>query len=303
MPQNKDGYFRSTFVIGKDAAGKPKRITVRGKTKRELEEKLAEAKRMYGLGLSMGETTVYDWAERWLRIYKANASQTQKAHYKTKLENDILPHIGEFPIRNIRASHLQEILNEYKGGKLGTVQKIRQAIKQLFDDAELEGIIERNPARRLELPELVEETRRPLTLFKRTIVYTVAQTHERGVYILTMLFCGLRRGETLILKVGDIDFEGMKITINKSLSLINNDGVEKGTKSKAGVRVVPIPNLLLPLNRRQNNGRYSVSANERRLCHTTNLYQMVAVVSAAMSYRCRRHDIPKPSKGKDIAVR
>ena len=248
MKKNQDGrYYRKTFFVpGVTESGQPKRVIVRGKTKKEVEEKYAEAKRQHGLGLSLGETTVAEWAERWFRIYKANASDTQKAHYAAKLNHDILPFIGHIPVRDIRASHLQELLNSYAGGKVGTVQKIKIAVRQLFNDAELEGLIEKNPARRLELPSLTEKTRRPLTEYERAVVYNVAQSHKCGVFVLTMLFCGLRRGEAIALRIGDIDFKNSRININKSLKLTGNIGIEKDTKSKAGLREVPIPDILLP---------------------------------------------------------
>lgn len=46
MLKNKDGKYRSSFVVGKSSDGKPERITVYAKTKKELGEKLAEAKRL-----------------------------------------------------------------------------------------------------------------------------------------------------------------------------------------------------------------------------------------------------------------
>lgn len=255
MPKNKDGYFRSTFVIGKKSDGTPERITVRGKTKKELDEKLAEAKRLYARGFGAGNLTVFEWSERWLKVCKANASPTQKAHYRVKLEKDILPFIGTMPIKDVRTSHLQELLNNYAGGKVGTISKIRIAIKQLFEDAEIEGVIERNPAIRLELPALVELSRRPLTASERSVVYEVAKTHPRGAYVLTMLFCGLRRGECIALTVGDIDLDHRRISVNKSLSLRRNVGEEKSTKSKAGIREVPIPDILLPVLAKQCSGK------------------------------------------------
>ncbi len=247
MPKNRDGYYRSTFVIGKTVDGKPQRVTVRGKTKKEHDEKLAEAKRLHGKGIAISEITVSQWSQTWIKVYKANATETQKSHYKAKLEKDILPVIGYMNIREVRTSHLQELLNGYSGGKVGTVNKIRIALKQLFGAAEIEGIIERNPALHLELPKLTEVIRRPLTDFERAIVYEVAKTHQCGPYILTMLFCGLRRGECIALRIDDIDFINKKIYVNKSLSLSKNIGKEKETKTKAGTREVPIPNILYPI--------------------------------------------------------
>lgn len=247
LKKNKDGYFRSTFVIGKKPDGKPERITIRAKTKKEHDEKLAEAKRLHSKGISQNSLTVGEWADRWLRVYKANASRGQQAMYAAKLKNNIVPVIGNFEIKNIRASHLQDLLNSHTDGKYSTVQKIRLTIQQMFADAEMEGVIERNPASRLELPNLTETERRPLTDIERATVYNVAQTHKCGAYVLVMLFCGLRRGECIALRTRDVDLEKKKIIVTKAVSLWEkNIGYEKGPKSEAGIRMIPIPEILMP---------------------------------------------------------
>jgi integrase len=251
-------YYKGSFTIGKKPNGSPERVYVRGKTKRERDEKLAEAKRLHGIGVILGTTTVSEWAERWMYVYKANASDTQRDHYDAKLRYDILPAIGYMRMREVRASHLQELLNRYRGGKKGTVSKIRIALKQLFADAEVERLIERNPAGRLELPILTEDTRRPLTTEERAAVLKVAATHQRGAYILTMLFCGLRRGECIALERGDVDLENRRLIVNKALNLNKNVGRITGTKAtnmrkkkiksdeNFSARIVPIPDVLMP---------------------------------------------------------
>ena len=265
MPQkkNKDGYFRSTFVIGKKPDGKPERVTIRAKTKRELDEKLSEAKRLHGKGISSKDTTVSEWAETWLRVYKANATDGQKKQYRSDIVNHIVPAIGKMEIRDVRASVLQEFLNSYAGGRLGTVQKIRITLKQLFEEAEEEGLIERSPARRLTLPNLIEETRRPLTEVERDAVCKVALFHARGAYVLTMMYCGLRRGEALALAVSDVDLEKRKLNVDKSLGFkTGNQGRikrttkdEPGTKSWSSIRIVPIPDILIPYLEKQMQGK------------------------------------------------
>jgi integrase len=257
--KEKDGYFRSTFVIGKKADGKPQRITVRAKTKKEHDEKLAEAKRLYSKGVALDDTTVEEWGRRWLAVYKANASPEQRDMYRVKLERDILPVIGRMPIKSVRASHLQEIMNSFSGGKKGTVVKIRQVLKQMFEFAARDDIIERNPAAYLELPELEEKLRRPLADIERATVWSVAQEHPCGDYVLVMLLCGLRRGECIALTVGDVDFSGNRLIINKSLRFRGNIGEEKGPKSKAGNREVPIPDILLPILQRRCEDKNSES--------------------------------------------
>ena len=256
--KDKDGYFRTDMTVGKNSEGKSTRIIIRAKSREEFDAKVEQAKRLYSRGLSLSKTTVYEWAQRWLFVYKANATAVQKAHYTAKVNHDILPKIGDMRMCDVRASHLQEILNCYAGGKLETVKKIRGAIKQLFSDAELEGIIDRNPAARLELPSLTEKTRRPLTLLEKIAVFEVAKTHKRGAYIMTLLLCGLRRGECTALLVGDVDLANKRLNIDKAISYRYNHGELTTTKSAKlrrkgesaseviGSRVVPIPDILLP---------------------------------------------------------
>ena len=267
MPNNrkrdKDGYFRETITTReKTASGNPKRITIRDKDWNKFKRKLGDAKRLHDKGVSLTNMTVEEWGQRWLEVYKANASPKQKAHYAAKLNIDILPEIGAMPIKDVRPTDIQRLLNKQKGRRDGTVKKIRVALQQLFGDAEAEGIIERTPAGRLELPELVEKPRRPLTQNERAIVCEVAKTHKRGAYVLTLMYTGIRRGECVALKVKDVDLSRPSLSIVKRLRMKGNKGEEDdGTKAstrsrpRAGIRVVPIPNELLPVIQRLCKGK------------------------------------------------
>jgi len=256
--KKKYAYYKGSLTIGKRANGKPYRKYVYGKTKRERDEKLDALKRQYARGLALGEMTVYEWSLRWKSVFLANVSDNQKKHYTAKLTHDILPAIGPMRMRDIRPSHLMELINNYSGGKEGTVAKVLRAVKKLFADAEYEGIIERDPAKRLELPYVTEKSRRPLDELERKVVLRVAETHTRGPYVLTMLYCGLRRGECIALERSDVDLDNRRINISKELVFEDgNVGKLTGTKSsklrkakpngnEACARTVPIPDLLLP---------------------------------------------------------
>ena len=260
-PEDYD-YVRRSFVVGKKEDGTQQRITVRGKNSREAEAKLAEAKRLHARGLQGGELTVREWSERWKKSYKTNVSDTQKKHYDAKLRNDILPIIGDKRMKDITKADLQSLMDSYEGGKKGTVEKIKHAICLLFADAAFEGIIERDPSARLEMPEVEEDVRRPLTPIERTTFLKVAETHPHGAYVLTMLYTGMRRGECLALLRSDIDLDKKRINITKAIQLNGNQPKLAGTKSAEmkrakskkvvrgediGHRVVPIPDLLLPV--------------------------------------------------------
>jgi len=253
--RNKDGYYRETWVVGKKLNGKQDRITVRDKNYNLFLKKVDEAKRLYKKGVSTDNITVAEWCDRWLVTYKTNASNDLKSHFAAKVRLDIVPVIGHMQIKDVRASHLVKLLNESKKAK-GTVIKIRIAIRQIFDCAEMEGIIEMNPAKKLNLPEnLDEEPRRPLTDFECKTVFNVAQVHKHGAYVLTMILCGLRRGECVALKVENVDFAKKRLSVQKAVRFRSNQGSLKQPKSEAGVRETPIPDILIPFLEKQCLGK------------------------------------------------
>jgi integrase len=71
-----------------------------------------------------------------------------------------------------------------------------------------------------------------------------------------MLYAGLRRGEALALRYGDIDLSKRIINVNKSLY----GGEEIAPKTKAGTRFAPISEELLPYL------KTCVKENNERLC-------------------------------------
>jgi integrase len=258
-------YKKCTKKIGDNEDGTPIRKTFYGKTMREAEAKRDEYMRKHNLGIQDGELTVREWSERWKKSYKTNVSEEQKQHYNAKLQYDILPVIGDKQMRSITLEDLQSLMNSYEGGKKGTVEKIKRFICILFADAEDARIIERNPAARLTMPTTKVAYRRQLTKDERTALLEVAKTHQHGAFILTLLYTGIRRGECLALLRSDVDLEKKRINITKAIRYKGNKpnlGDTKGNnirksnnntttlspeEAALGHRVLPIPDLLLPV--------------------------------------------------------
>lgn len=62
-----------------------------------------------------------------------------------------------------------------------------------------------------------------------------------------MLYAGLRRGECMALNWEDIDLDKRIIKVRKSLQFFHNQSSLKPPKTKAGIRDVPIPDILMPV--------------------------------------------------------
>ena len=150
-------------------------------------------------------------------------------------------------IDSVKSYHLQQFLNTQAGKSNSQLQKIRGVINQMFLRAELDRVINHTPARQLFLPKGTEKPRRSITEVERAALYKAIEFHKGKVWILFMLRCGQRRGETIPLRWKDIDFETGILTINKAIEYDRDTPKVKSTKTESGIRYVPIPPDFLQL--------------------------------------------------------
>lgn len=234
--------------IRKTARYNGKKYEATGKTELEamtkLAEKLAAAKR--GEELISGAMTVDAWYKQWKATYKDPKGLTAKSlgMYDEKYSGYIKPVIGRMKLRDVKDIHLQRILNAEAGKSRSHVEKVRRVLREMFSRARKSRLIHFDPAEDLELPEAKEGTHRSLTDAERAALLAVAETHPAGLYILTLLYTGMRPGEAAALNWADVDFEHNEIHIHAALE--SGTGAVKGPKTAAGVRDIPIHSALLP---------------------------------------------------------
>ena len=122
--------------------------------------------------------------------------------------------------------------------------KIYDILNQIFNTALENELVVQNPMTGIKKPQgRTPKKRRALTSEERGISLKVANYHRGGLFILLMLYCGLRPQEIVPLQWSDIDFASKRVIVNKALK---SDGIVRGfTKTKAGMRSIPIPGVLL----------------------------------------------------------
>lgn len=230
----KDGveYYRARFTLG----GKAHDVTAI--TQEQLEEKIYKIKRDFEAGKIVGgeNILVSTWADKWLKTYKKH--EVVEASYKLYCANVkiyILPRIGQCKIGEVKKYQLMDILNdiadrEDKNSK-SHINHVKCAITSMFKSAYENGIINSNPAVGLKIPVSAEEgTNRPITETEKKYLFEVCETHYMGLWALMMYNCGLRPIECCGLEWRDINLNDKTIHIRREI-----------TKSKAGVRTIPIP--------------------------------------------------------------
>lgn len=254
-----DGNYSRQITIGRKPDGKPIRKTIYAKTIKELDAKVAEFERNMRQGtLSVNEKMTFgEMAEIWLRDYKPTISVNTRRMYTTILTKHLLPALGSYKLKDLKPYHMQTIMAEMSEGMYSskTMKEIKNVAAQILEIAMENDIVFRNVFKKISVPQIEKVERRALTQYERELITKTHAEHKMGLPALLMLYCGLRRGELLALTWGDISLKKLMITVNKAVYFDANTPYVKAPKSKAGIREVPIPEILLPIL----NGRRAAS--------------------------------------------
>ena len=157
-----------------------------------------------------GEMTFEEFASRWLNRQTKYAPSTIAA-YRRMLEV-VYPIIGGIRLNKLRPMALENMLSALRKrkhhGKLineSTVQRYLSVVSAVLSDAKRNEIIEKNPARMLDLPTPQRTVQRiPTRSEVEKLLDALAKEprHYRLFYLLSM-YTGCRRGELCALQWSD----------------------------------------------------------------------------------------------------
>ena len=116
-------------------------------------------------------------------------------------------------------------------------------MQEMFKRARQSRLIPYDPAELLELPHVQTHQRRSITEEERSAILAVAEHHRAGLWVLTLLYTGMRPGETAALTWADVDFVNNEIHVHAAKE--SGSQAIKGPKTDSGVRDIPIHSDLL----------------------------------------------------------
>lgn len=272
--------YVKAITVGHKPDGKPIRKYIRENNKAIFEQKVRYYQNLNAKGVQIvGNTlTVEQWAWQWYHTYKEpKIGASQRINYETNLKRHILPVIGFMSVTAVRPYHLQQLVNDARrddGEPLaqGTMRQILYTMRQMFEQAEINGLIEVTPFRRIENPAKKKSTRRALTREEEALVRKVAARHWAGPWVLLMLDCGLRRAETVPIGKADLTRDGLLHITSSVTYAEGNQAKQKETKTAAGDRFLPVPPELLA--RLDRSGRYFFHGQNGKMLTLTRLRRM-----------------------------
>ena len=158
-----DGLYQKNVFIGIDpVTGKRKYKTLYDRSKSELNKRASLLVSSVELGTYADDKnfTFEKWAERWLKIAKADVSQNTKRNYQFALTKTA--HLDSMRLRDIRRSDVQETLSE-QSGKYETQRLMLLTMNQIFEAAIDDGKMYQNPCRGIKLIKPIKQEKRALT--------------------------------------------------------------------------------------------------------------------------------------------
>lgn len=249
--KREDGLYQKNIVVGRNPDGSYIRKTIYAKTKKELDIKSSEITQQVFQGTYIVEdkTTFGDVAKLWLTQYNAAMSPAWAAKQESILRVHLLPMLGMAKLKDLKTYHLQDIINQMaqSGNSTSTMKKAKQTAARIMETALERDLIMRNVFSKVKVPSVEPKERRALTEDEKALLTASWQKHRMGLPAMIMMYCGLRRGEVLALRWNDIDLDNKVLHVNKSVNLFQNQPSIKKPKSKAGLRDVPIPNMLIDI--------------------------------------------------------
>jgi integrase len=216
----------ATFKRDKTTGRWTGRITVdgrrylrRGRTREQVVAKIAELRAALASGLEPEATThtVRSYMERWFRDELHNVTARTAREYQRIAETLIYPTIGEKRLVDLKPADVNrwvgKLLKEPVGKKKeprkpDSVRNARAVLSRALSDAVENGLVETNVVSATKGIRLNRQERVPLDEQQLTDFFAAIRGHRLEALWLLMAFHGLRHGEALALRWGDLDIDG-----------------------------------------------------------------------------------------------
>lgn len=214
-----------------------------------------------------------DVAGEWLAS-KVDLKPGTAGRYARELRLYILPKWGGMTLRELRPDILQEWVGQLMDGgypaalpdgrdsKPLSARSIRNimkvVLKGVFDYAVSNGWIGENPVDRVTVPKIVSDD--DMVFLSVREVELLADEAEKigkpvdGLLVRWQAYTGCRIGESLALKVGDVDADRRRARIGRTWTDDGHGGSMLGTPKNGKARNIAIPRFLMPQIKAQMDG-------------------------------------------------
>ena len=225
-----------------------------------------------GTYIAPGRTTLSAWIhDNWLPVTTTRVKTSTLHSYRRNLEIHVLPTLGGKLLQQLTPSMLNSLyanLAADDGTKRGalsakTISYIHTTLHKALADAVDAELIARNPAERAKPPRPSKQTNSGIQAWDSDELHAflnhVKDSRLAAIWRLTAM-TGMRRGEILGLRWGDLDVDAERLSVRQALVAVGYDVITSTPKSHSA-RVIDLDAETIRMLRRHRRAQ----AEERLL--------------------------------------
>lgn len=252
--QRRDGRWVAVLQLGY-ANGKRQRKTLYARTRGEVQKQLqAHLRRALAGSRPVDDRiTVGEYLERWLDSARATVRIRTWTRYEQYVRIHAAP-IAHLRLAAVGPADLQQLLTSRidAGASPSTVGHLRAVLHRALRQAELWGLVMRNPVSLTRAPRVARKDMRTLSVGEAQAFLAAVRDDRLEALYVVALTTGLRQGELLGLRWSDLHAATGALQVQRSLER-SADGappVLTEPKTRSARRLVPLPQLALDALRR-----------------------------------------------------
>lgn len=206
--------------------------------------------------------TVEQYLKQWLEAVADSVSASALHAYRNYVERHIIPELGEIRLSELRAQHVEKAKARWASTTIGrrkekkapisarTVHHIFSTLRTALYRAKRQQMIAVNPCELVDPPRVEQKEMRSLDAAGAAALLRACESSLIGPAIVTAQGTGLRRGELLALRWGDVDLDRGVLTVRRAID--RTDGISrfKGPKTSRSRRTISLPGFVVDRLRR-----------------------------------------------------
>ena len=155
ISRRKDGLYMARYTV--QTATGSKRMTLYGKTRREVDEKLTKARadRDGGLVFDADNMKLGEYLERWLSdSVRDTVKATTYETYERLMRLHLVPTLGRVKLKNLTPTHVRGLYREKLDSGLSptSVQRVHALLHKALKQAVHDGLVPRNVTEAVKAP-------------------------------------------------------------------------------------------------------------------------------------------------------
>ena len=275
----------------RDSKGKRhfERVVDRESGKRRLAEILKSGEK------AVTSLTFQEYASKWLAGVKGEIAASTYQEYEAVLRNHIYPTVGTKAFSKVTKPMIRDLITDKRGEgyEPATIRNMLAPVRQMYNQAIEDGEPVGNPAAKFGKSNRGKQSTVINPLSKEEVSAFLKKTLELKPEFYPLFLCavrtGLRRGELISLRAGDIDFEKRLIHVQRNFSR-GSIKLPKSGRTRLVDMSAQLAKVLAELKRAPNAPVFQTTTGTQ--LDESNLYKSFqAFIKDAGLRRIRFHDL------------